>query len=38
VILGAATPSRLLAGLPEGVVPARVTLAEAEEGVRRFLA
>jgi len=38
VILGAATPSRLLAGLPEGVVANRVTLAEAEEGVRRFLA
>ncbi|UFN47641.1 ATP-dependent DNA helicase [Roseomonas sp. OT10] len=38
VLLDARAPSRLLAGLPEGVVPRRVGLAEAVRQVRGFLA
>ena len=38
VVLGAATPSRSLAGLPDGATPERVTLAQAREIVQSFLA
>ncbi len=38
VILGAATPSRLLAGLPPGASPVRATLAEAAAATAAFLA
>ena len=37
VILGAATPSRTLAGLPQGATPQRVTLAEACQTVASFV-
>jgi ATP-dependent DNA helicase DinG len=37
VILGAATPSRVLAGLPPGVTPQRITLAEACDIVAQFV-
>ena len=38
VILDARTPSRLLSGLPDGVVVERLGLADAIAGVRQFLA
>jgi ATP-dependent DNA helicase DinG len=38
VILDARTPSRLLSGLPEGVVVERLGLADAIASVREFLA
>ena len=37
VILDARTPSRLLAGLPEGATPVRLGLKDAVQGVREFL-